>query len=97
MLLLKNIIDNIKNKNNSLNNKDKIVSMFCKEGKYKDNVTISNVLDNYSCPLYISYMIDTSGETLTSNNINDLIKLSDGLIFETYCYFNHNDISNVYV
>ena len=66
--------------------------MFCKEGKYKDNVTISNVLDNYSCPLYISYMIDTSGETLTSNNINDLIKLSDGLIFETYYYFNHNDI-----
>ena len=79
------------------NNKDKIVSMFCKEGKYKDNVTISNVLDNYSCPLYISYMIDTSGETLTSNNINDLIKLSDGLIFETYYYFNHNDISNVYI
>lgn len=90
------IIGNIKNKNNSLNNKDKIVSMFCKEGKYKDNVTISNVLDNYSCPLYISYMIDTSGEALTSNNINDLIKLSDGLIFETYYYFNHYDISNVY-
>lgn len=97
MLLLKNIIGNIKNKNDSLNNEDKIVSMFCKEGKYKDNVTISNVLDNYRCPLYISYMIDTSGEALTYNSINDLIKLSDNFIFETYYYFNHNDISNVYV
>lgn len=80
----------------SIKEKNKLVEQFCKEGEYKENVTLSSVIDNFECPSYVSYMIDTSGSDLTSNNIDDLIKISNGLIYETYYYFNNNDISYIY-
>lgn len=65
-------------------NKEKLVNNYCDGKSYIDNVLISDIIDNYECAKFASYMIDTKGREISSVHIDYLVSLSDISVYEIF-------------
>lgn len=83
------------NHNKFLKKQNDFVNNFCNKN-YIDNVSISNVIDDYSCEKYASYMYDTKGSELSFNQIDKLIINNDINIFKIYYDVTGEDVSTLY-
>lgn len=81
--------------NKNLKNQNAFINKYCNKNYIKD-ISISNVIDNYSCEKYASYMYDTKGTELSSNQIEKLILNNDINIFKIYYDITGEDISTIY-
>ena len=81
------------------NNKKKVslnvVSDFC-DGEYINDVIISDVIDNYSCEKFVSYMIDTNGVDLQDYHYKTLMEFEDKKIYKIIKFFKGSELINIY-
>ena len=89
------VLSTINNRNSELSKKNDTVKRICTSGEYKEKVLITNVIDNYSCQNFVSYLID-NGINLSNANYEELIKLKNKNVYNVIYKYTGNNISKYY-